>query len=96
MVASAVFVLDLKGKVLISRDYRGDIQPAAVDRFMPLILAAEESGADEEGNSGPGYAPPVLSEDGVHYLYIKHNNLYRMQSLSGFAMRALICIQCWH
>ncbi len=32
-VASAVFVLDLKGKILISRDYRGDVPKSAVDKY---------------------------------------------------------------
>ncbi|CAG8663593.1 26213_t:CDS:10, partial [Dentiscutata erythropus] len=41
-MASAVFVLDLKGKVLISRNYRGDIPMSAVEKFMPLVLEAEE------------------------------------------------------
>ncbi len=69
MVASAVFVLDLKGKVLISRNYRGDIPPSAVDRFMPLLLEHDEDGQD-------GHATPVMTADGITYLYIKHNNLY--------------------
>jgi AP-1 complex subunit mu len=29
--------LDLKGKVLISRNYRGDIPMSAVEKFMPLV-----------------------------------------------------------
>ncbi|KAI0237088.1 AP-1 adaptor complex mu subunit Apm1 [Massospora cicadina] len=65
-MASAVFVLDVKGKILISRNYRGDIPMAAVEKFMPLLLAAEE-----EDN-----ATPILTTQGIHYLYIRHNNLY--------------------
>ncbi|KAI9295896.1 clathrin adaptor, mu subunit [Neoconidiobolus thromboides FSU 785] len=65
-MASAIFVLDLKGKILISRNYRGDIPLSAVEKFMPLLLASEE-----EDN-----VSPVLSCDGIHYLYIRHNNLY--------------------
>lgn len=34
---TAVFILDLKGKVLISRNYRGDIPMSAVEKFMPLV-----------------------------------------------------------
>ncbi len=33
-VASAIFVLDLKGKILISRDYRGDVPKSAVDKCV--------------------------------------------------------------
>jgi len=68
MVASAIFILDLKGKVLISRNYRGDIPIRKIEKFMPLVLAAEE---EEQTLS------PILStEDGVNFLYVKHNNLY--------------------
>ncbi|KAJ3146022.1 AP-1 complex subunit mu-1 [Geranomyces variabilis] len=68
MVASALFILDIKGKVLISRNYRGDIPMSAVEKFMPLILEAEE----EEQTP----TPIMSSEDGIHFLYVKHNNLY--------------------
>jgi AP-1 complex subunit mu len=79
MVASCLYILDLKGKVLISRNYRGDIQPSAVDKFMPLLLAEEEedaAGGGAGGSGDGGAAPPILSSDGINYLYIKHNNLY--------------------
>ncbi|KAJ3289052.1 AP-1 complex subunit mu-1 [Borealophlyctis nickersoniae] len=68
MVASAVFILDLKGKVLISRNYRGDIPMTAIEKFMPLILEAEE---EEQTPS-----PIMSSEDGINFLYVRHNNLY--------------------
>ena len=35
MACSAVFVLDIKGRVLISRDYRGDVPMTAPERFIP-------------------------------------------------------------
>ena len=65
---SAIFVLDLKGKVLISRNYRGDIPMTAVDKFLPLILQIEE----EELTP----SPIVSTQDGIHFLYIRHNNLF--------------------
>lgn len=34
MVASAVYILDLKGKILISRNYRGDIPKSAAERCV--------------------------------------------------------------
>lgn len=34
---SAIYVLDQKGKVLISRDYRGDVPSQCVDRFVAFI-----------------------------------------------------------
>ncbi|RUS15512.1 Mu homology domain-containing protein [Endogone sp. FLAS-F59071] len=65
-MASAVYILDLKGKVLISRNYRGDIPATAVEKFMPLVLEAEEEQAPV----------PCFSDEGINYLYIRHNNLY--------------------
>ncbi|KAL2917367.1 AP-1 adaptor complex mu subunit Apm1 [Polyrhizophydium stewartii] len=68
MVASAVFILDLKGKVLISRNYRGDIPMSAIDKFMPLVLEVEE---EQQTPS-----PIISSDDGINFLYIRHNNLF--------------------
>jgi len=65
--ASAIFVLDLKGKVLLSRNYRGDIPMSAVEKFMPLVLEAEEE------TQSP---VPCFTDEGINYMYIRHNNLY--------------------
>ena len=65
-MASAVFLLDLKGKTLLSRNYRGDVAMSAVERFMPLVQEQEEEGRQS----------PVFSDAGIHYLYIRHNNIY--------------------
>ncbi|KAJ9080359.1 AP-1 adaptor complex mu subunit Apm1 [Entomophthora muscae] len=81
-MASAVFVLDVKGKILISRNYRGDIPMTAIEKFMPLLLAAEE-----EDN-----ATPILTTHGVHYLYIRHNNLYLLAITKKNANAATILL----
>ena len=70
MVASAIFILDLKGKVLIARNYRGDIPMTSIEMFMPLVLQVE----DEELPPSPILSTP----DGLHFLYIRHNNTYRL------------------
>ncbi|KAJ1564783.1 AP-1 complex subunit mu-1, partial [Cladochytrium tenue] len=54
--------------VLISRNYRGDIPMSAIEKFMPLVMETEE---DDQTPS-----PVVSSEDGINFLYIRHNNLY--------------------
>ncbi|KAK8066632.1 Adaptor complexes medium subunit family protein [Apiospora hydei] len=66
-MASALFFLDLKGKTLLARNYRGDIPMSAVEKF-PVLL----SDAEEESSA----VPPCFSHEGVNYLYIRHNNLY--------------------
>ena len=42
MSASAIFFLDQKGKVLISRNYRGDIPMSVVDKFCDLLYVQTE------------------------------------------------------
>ncbi|TRY55190.1 hypothetical protein DNTS_032669 [Danionella cerebrum] len=66
MSASAVYVLDLKGKVLICRNYRGDVDMSEIEHFMTLLMDKEEEGA----------LSPILAHGGVRFMWIKHNNLY--------------------
>jgi len=65
MTISILFILDSKGRVIISRDYRGDIKHSCVDRFVTRLLEEDEDGAK-----------PIFEEDGISYIYVKHNNLY--------------------
>jgi len=65
MSASAIFFTDLKGKILISRDYRGDVPVSCIEKFSNRIQ-------EEDDNE----AKPVYTEGGVTYVYIKYNNLY--------------------
>jgi len=37
MVASAIFITDTKGKVIISRNYRGDVPLSVSDRYESLL-----------------------------------------------------------
>lgn len=61
---SAVFILDSRGKILIWRDYRGDVPLAAAERFIDIVNMAEESDIK-----------PIFVDDGITYVSIKHNNL---------------------
>uniref|UniRef100_A0A914W800 MHD domain-containing protein n=1 Tax=Plectus sambesii TaxID=2011161 RepID=A0A914W800_9BILA len=66
MSSSAIFVLDLKGKVIIARNYRGDVDMAAIDKFMPLLMDKEEE----------GLTSPILHNEEATFVYIKHSNLF--------------------
>ncbi|PVV05425.1 hypothetical protein BB560_000050 [Smittium megazygosporum] len=66
-MASAVFVLDSKGKSLIARDYKGDIPMSSIDYFLELVQEKE----DQEGA-----APPVLTKNGVVYMYLHKKDIY--------------------
>uniref|UniRef100_A0A673KTV8 AP-1 complex subunit mu-1-like n=1 Tax=Sinocyclocheilus rhinocerous TaxID=307959 RepID=A0A673KTV8_9TELE len=72
MSASAVYVLDLKGKVLICRNYRGDVDMSEIEHFMTLLMDKEEEGT----------LSPILAHGGVRFMWIKHNNLYLFSSSS--------------
>ena len=39
--ASALFLLDIKGRVLIWRDYRGDVTAAQAERFFTKLIDRE-------------------------------------------------------
>ena len=53
-------------QALISRNYRGDVDMSMIDKFLPMVLEAEEEGT----------VSPILIHDKVTFVYIKHNNLY--------------------
>lgn len=65
MPASAIFFTDLKGKILISRNYRGDVPVSAIEKFANRLQEDDE--VDTK---------PVYTENGVTYIYIRYNNLY--------------------
>ncbi|CCE85232.1 Piso0_004814 [Millerozyma farinosa CBS 7064] len=69
-MASQVHFLDIKGKPLLSRDYKGDIPPNTIEKFPLLILELEDDN-DEESNY-----KPFINHQGINYIYISHNNLY--------------------
>ncbi|KAK9069610.1 hypothetical protein SSX86_011514 [Deinandra increscens subsp. villosa] len=67
--ASALFLLDIKSRVLVWRDYRGDVSALQVERFLTKHI-------EKEGD--PGSQDPVVFDNGVTYMFIQHNNLYLM------------------
>lgn len=66
MATSAIFILDLKGKVIIYRDYRGDVPISYADRFIEKVAELEDEGK----------ATPIIEDEGVTYLYLQHSNVY--------------------
>ncbi|CAN6446129.1 unnamed protein product [Victoria cruziana] len=67
--ASALFLLDIKGRVLVWRDYRGDVSALQAERFFMKLIEKE---GDPESQS------PVVYDNGVTYMFIQHNNVYLM------------------
>ncbi|CAN1179550.1 AP-1 complex subunit mu-2 [Linum perenne] len=65
--ASALFLLDIKGRILIWRDYRGQVSASQAERFFSKLLDKQ---ADLQSQD------PVVYEDGITYMFIQHNNIY--------------------
>ncbi|KAA3462653.1 AP-1 complex subunit mu-2 [Gossypium australe] len=67
--ASALFLLDIKGRVLVWRDYRGDVSAAQAERFFTKLI-------EKEGD--PQSQDPVVYDNGVTYMFVQHSNVYLM------------------
>ncbi|XP_052777427.1 AP-1 complex subunit mu-1 isoform X1 [Mya arenaria] len=80
MSASALYLLDMKGKVLICRNYRGDIDMSVIDKFMPLVMDNEDD----------GLASPIIMHGDIAFIYIKYNNLYLVTTTKKNANVALV------
>ncbi|XP_007107325.1 AP-1 complex subunit mu-2 isoform X3 [Physeter macrocephalus] len=80
MSASAVFILDVKGKPLISRNYKGDVPMSEIEHFMSLLMQREEEGA----------LAPLMSHGRVHFLWIKYSNLYLVATTLKNANASLV------
>ena len=84
MVASAVFITDLQGKAIISRNYRGDVPlTKAIEQFARYLTEVEDEAkkpvfhvdpngdivvGDEVGGSGVG---------GEHFIYVAVSRTFR-------------------
>lgn len=74
-MASQIHFLDIKGKSLLSRDYKGDIEANAIEKF-PLLLLELENEAEINGVSDESSYKPFINHQGINYIFIQHNNLY--------------------
>lgn len=68
-MASVLAIIDIKGKSLIQRTFRDDVPLSAVERFLPLLLDMEEE-------SGGSAVAPCFTNEGINYMFVRHNNLY--------------------
>lgn len=68
-MASQIHFLDIKGKPLLSRDYKGDIPANAIEAFPHLLLELE-NGEDDS------LYKPFVNSKGINYVYVNHSNLY--------------------
>jgi AP-1 complex subunit mu len=83
---SAVFLLDGKGKLLIARNFRGDIPMSAAERFVQRLL-------EEEDDSN---ARPVVEQEGTTFCYTKENSVYFVATTNNNANAAMILAFLYH
>lgn len=83
MVASAVFITDLGGKAIISRNYRGEIPlTKSIDRFAKYLMEVEDDAkkpvfrVDANGDLLPDEDVGSTGVGGHSFIYVQHNNLY--------------------
>ncbi|OII75652.1 AP-2 complex MU subunit protein [Cryptosporidium andersoni] len=63
---SAIYILDIHGKTIIGRNYKGDISEGGVlEIFQQNVIDQEES-----------LIRPVFLSKGITYCWVKYNNLY--------------------
>eukprot|EP00768_Dysnectes_brevis_P001386 gnl/Dysnectes_brevis/1346_a1511_2814.p1 GENE.gnl/Dysnectes_brevis/1346_a1511_2814~~gnl/Dysnectes_brevis/1346_a1511_2814.p1 ORF type:complete len:442 (+),score=126.54 gnl/Dysnectes_brevis/1346_a1511_2814:20-1345(+) len=84
-MTSIFWILNLRGKHVISRDYRGDVPSSALAPFVSRVV---------EGEDEPecGYIAPIFSIDGVVYAFVKTNSLYFV-SASRSDMNCFVMIE---
>jgi len=85
MSCSAVFILDAKGKIIINRNYRGDVPMTVAERFANYIAETEEE----------DLRPVVHQQIGnlsVTFVYVKYNNLYLMAATKRNANATVIVL----
>ena len=69
---SAIYFLDQKGKIIISRDYRGECSASITDKFQRKVLESDER-----------LMKPVFTEKDITYMWIKVNNIYMVSVGKG-------------
>lgn len=79
IACSALYFLDYRGKVIIHRDYRGDLSTDALLYFQRRLLDLEDS-----------LDVPVFKKKGVTYMWIHKNNIYIVALAKGHPNVAMI------
>src|SRR4051794_33246029 len=86
MVASAIHILDSRGKVLISRDYRGEVPMSAADEFASHLADLEER--DE--------IPIYTDAEGITFAYSRHESLILLSTTRKNANMAMMLLFHFH
>ena len=89
MVASAVFITDLQGKAIISRNYRGDVSMnKAIERFQNYLTDVEDEAkkpvfyVDTNGDVLSGEDVGATGTGGEHYVYVSVSTISTTSPIS--------------
>ena len=69
---SAIYFLDQKGKIIISRDYRGETNSTITDKFQRKVLELDER-----------TIKPVFVDKDLTFIWIRVNNIYMVSVAKG-------------
>lgn len=74
MPTSAIYFINLRGKVLISRNYRSDpSENAEIHQFLSILMQKDDDFV----------LTPVFKYKELHFCWIKHNDLYLVATTGG-------------
>jgi AP-1 complex subunit mu len=76
---SALYFLDQKGKIIISRDYRGEVGSNITEKFQRKVLELDDR-----------LVKPVFTEKDITYMWIRVNNIYIVAVAKGNPNVALV------
>ena len=62
---SSIYFLDRKGRIIIFRNYRGEVDQDISEGFINEVLELDEANMK-----------PTFTIDDVHYIWIRHQNIY--------------------
>ena len=65
-MSSQLYILDLNGKLILSRDYRGNIPTSKYKLFVKKVIT------ENDGN----LLAPILQIEEYSFVYYKNDNLY--------------------
>ena len=96
MVASAVFITDLQGKAIISRNYRGDVAlNKAIERFQNYLTDVEDEAkkpvfyVDTNGDVQSGEDVGATGTGGEHYVYVSVSTVSTASPVLGSPTQSL-------
>ena len=98
MVASAVFITDLQGKAIISRNYRGDVNlNKAIERFANYLTDVEDEAkkpvfyVDTNGDVLSGEDVGATGTGGEHYVYVSVSTICTRSPILNLEPKVFRC-----